>query len=454
MADTQCKSKSSALPACRADGQCVACTASSASTTCSGAFPVCDTTTNTCVQCTSASDCSGSTPMCGSGQKCQACAADGDCAGLNDSARAACAGSGACVQCTATNTAKCTGAAAVCNTTTNTCVQCLTNASCSGTAPICSTTLSTCRACAAASDCAGFAGHTACAATGACVQCKDNTTCSGTTPICATATNACRKCAADSECTGIGPAVCMLDGHCATDAETMYVQNVTATCTDSATSAGSASTPFCTARTGVNVAGTTIGKTLVLLTGALADFSIAVPSKTLTVVGKSAVITPAASTDGIDITNGEVYLRGLTVQGSASPASGMGINAQPAPGATVTLHMNGCKVANNPGGGILLNGAAFDIENTTVSGNGPNTVSTPWGGIYVQSLPASGPTTLGFVTIQNNPGPGLVCGPAVAVQGTGVLATGNTLTQITTVCSVTSCSASDGGASCGAQSVP
>jgi hypothetical protein len=113
--------------------------------------------------------------------------------------------------------------------------------------------------------------------------------------------------------------------------------------------------------------------------------------------------------------------------------------------------MDRCKVADNPGGGILLNGAAFDIRNTTVTGNGPNTDSTPWGGIYVQSLPASGATNLTFVTIQNNPGPGLVCASATAIQGTGVLATGNTLSQISTSCGVTSCSPLDGGTGCGAQ---
>jgi hypothetical protein len=237
-----------------------------------------------------------------------------------------------------------------------------------------------------------------------------------------------------------------IDGHCATDAETIYVQNVTGCLTT--TGGGTLAAPFCTARLGVNVGASTSGKSLVLLTGALADFSVAVSSKSLTVVGKSAVITPALATNAIDITSGEVYLRGLTVQGAAT--TGMGINAAPPGGSTVTLHMNSCTVSNNPGGGILLNGAAFDIQNTTVTGNGPNTASTPWGGIYVQSLPTSGPTALSFVTIQNNPGPGLVCAPSASIQGTAVLAIGNTLTQITSACAVTSCTP-DAGTACGAQ---
>ena len=454
-ADTQCKSKSPALPACRADGQCVQCTASSASTSCSGASPVCDTTTNTCVQCMSATDCSGATPMCGSGQKCQACATDGECASLNDPARAACAAGGVCVQCTASNSAKCAGAAAVCNTTTNTCVQCLTNASCSGSAPICATASNTCRACAAASDCAGFAGHTACAVTGACVQCKDNTTCSGTTPICATATNACRKCAADSECTGIGPAVCMLDGHCAADAETVYVGTLgSATCSDN-TGTGTFAAPVCSAQGGVVLAKSG-SKPVVAIRGTLSPPSLGVTtniavSSSLTIVGRnSAVIVPASGADGLTIASGEIYLRGISIQGTAT--TGVGINAAPTGGNTVTLHTDTCTVSNNGGGGILLNGAAFDIKNTTITGNGPGTFSGgfQWGGVLIQNTSTSGPTTLNLVTVQNNSGGGLTC--SSAVTGTGVLATGNALTvsQIGTTCGFGSCSASDGGTGCGA----
>jgi hypothetical protein len=246
-----------------------------------------------------------------------------------------------------------------------------------------------------------------------------------------------------------------IDGHCATDAETVYVQNVVGTCTDSGTGAGSSATPFCTALIGVNVASTTVGKDLVLLTGTLANFSIATPSKTLTVVGKTAVITPPTATDGIAITSGTVYLRNLTVQGvtTAGSQTGVGINATPGAGSTVTLYMSGCKVTSNPGGGILLNGAAFNIQNTTISGNGPGSfgtsLPTPWGGILVNSPPATGPEVLTQVTIQTNDGGGLTCsGP---IQGTGVLSTGNTSTtsQITTTCGFTSCTV--GGTGCGAQ---
>ena len=398
--------------------------------------------------------------------QCVECTADSQC--TSNPAKGFCVAN-ACTGCSAAGATGCAGRTdgkTVCatnGTASGQCVECTADTQCTSSASKSFCVANACAGCqsAAASACSVRSAATpVCGTTGICVQCNTSADCTVTTkPICAS--NACGQCTADSQCTAkLGttgnPGVCMnnIDGHCATDAETVYVQNVTATCSDSATGAGSTATPFCTAHTGVNVASTTSGKTLVVLTGALADFSIAVPSKTLTVVGKGAVITPAASTDGIDITNGVVYLRALTVQGNASPATGMGINATPGTGSTVTLYMNGCKVTNNPGGGILLNGAAFDIENTTLTGNGPNTVSTQWGGIYVQNLPSSGPTTLNLVTIQNNNGGGLTC--SGGIQGTGVLSAGNinTASQISSACTVTSCSTSDGGATCGAQSTP
>jgi hypothetical protein len=228
----------------------------------------------------------------------------------------------------------------------------------------------------------------------------------------------------------------------------VYVQDVAGTCLASGTGAGTSATPFCTARTGVNVAISTSGKDLVVMKGTLADFSIATPSKTLTVVGQNATITPAAATDGIDITSGTVYLRNLTVQSATSTATG--INAAPTSGNTVTLYVSSSKVMNNSGGGILLNSAAFDIENTTVTGNGPGQLGAiTWGGILVNSLPTSGPTTLNLVTVQNNSYGGVTC--SGTVQGTGVLSTGNTNTvsQIGAACEFSSCTSAS--TTCGAQ---
>jgi hypothetical protein len=240
----------------------------------------------------------------------------------------------------------------------------------------------------------------------------------------------------------------MTDGHCATDTETVYVGTIgTAICSDTASNAGSAQTPYCTDQIGISSAKSK-AKPLVVMTGSLTGSFTVSPTVPLTVVGKAAVITPTAFTDGVTVTSGEIYLRNLTVQGSASTSTGIGISA----GVGVTLHMDTCLVKNNPSGGILLNGASFDIKNTTITGNGPNNAGASWGGVYVQSLPAGGSTNLDLVTVQGNVGGGLSC--TGGIQGIGVLSTGNTstTTQISTLCAVTACTTTS--TTCGAQSLP
>jgi hypothetical protein len=149
-------------------------------------------------------------------------------------------------------------------------------------------------------------------------------------------------------------------------------------------------------------------------------------SSPLTIVGRNAaVLTPSAGGDAITITSGEIYLRNLTIQGTASPKTGIGINAAPTSGSAVTLHMDTCAVTNNPGGGILLNGAAFDIKNTTVTGNGLGAMPATRGAAsYVKAFPQRfDEPQLGFDQEQHG-GTGLDL-RCVAIQGTGVLASGN-----------------------------
>jgi hypothetical protein len=174
-------------------------------------------------------------------------------------------------------------------------------------------------------------------------------------------------------------------------------------------------------------------------------------SAPLTVVGRSAIIAPADYTDGISITRGEIYLRTLTVAGNPSGVTGMGVNAQAATGATVVLQMDGCTVKDNPGGGVLLVGASFDIRNSRITGNGPaqSASGTSWGGIRVESLPAAGQASLNLVTIQKNLGSGLSC--AGAIQGQGVLASGNTAPDIDPTCGAAMVSCTSPSLTCGAQ---
>ena len=323
------------------------------------------------------------------------------------------------------------------------CVACKTSGECRGGAPICSSD-HVCVSCVAAVGACPSAAPACEADSGRCVECASNDDCPvATQPICDDASNTCVACTSDAQCAAVPPAVCLyhLDGRCASEAETIHVgSSGTATCSDTAPDPGSALVPYCTAQKGVRAANAK-GKPLVVMTGAfLGEFTGIALTSRLTVVGKNAIIIPADFSDGIGVTSGEVYLRGLTVAGSLATQTGIGINAQASTGATLILHMEGCIVTGNPGGGILLAGAAFDIRNTLISGNGPGQTAggASFGGIRVDSLPATGPLSLDLVTIENNLAPGLSC--AASIQGNGVLVSGNGLPQITNSCGVVPCS--------------
>ena len=214
--------------------------------------------------------------------------------------------------------------------------------------------------------------------------------------------------------------------------------------------AGTAQAPVCSLQNGVTIAKKNSSGVVVVreaLSAAPTNIAVTTP---LTIIGKSAAtLIPTAGADCITITSGEIYLRNLTIQGTASPATGMGINAI----AGTTLHLDTCAVINNPGGGILLNGASFDIKNVTVNGNGPGqtTGGTPWGGIRVDALPSSGTTNINLVTINTSKQIGLSC--AGGITGTGVFVSGSAGgIDVSNACNVAACSSAS--TTCGVQSQP
>jgi hypothetical protein len=146
----------------------------------------------------------------------------------------------------------------------------------------------------------------------------------------------------------------------------------------------------------------------------------------------------ASVNPAFDLQSGTAFIRGIGFSSSAST----GIRATGG-----TLHLDTVTVDSCKKGGILLDGAAFDIRNTTVTNNSMGQQgATAWGGILVNALPATGPTQLGLVTIQNNKQIGLTCiGP---ISGIGVLSSGNTGGDISTTCGITACSPA--GPACGA----
>lgn len=182
-----------------------------ASTDCSGATPVCNTTSRVCVQCLTGAQCTPTRPVCAS-NACRACAVATQGTDCPASATAACNGAtGACVAPTVTLTAPANGSASGSGSPT------LAGAATPGqtvTVTVDGMTLGTVVAApTGAWSLAWPAGrtaltngsHTATAAVTAgstvsatstfTVGCVTSANCSGSTPICATATSTCRACA-------------------------------------------------------------------------------------------------------------------------------------------------------------------------------------------------------------------------------------------------------------------
>jgi hypothetical protein len=278
---------------------------------------------------------------------------------------------------------------------------------------------------------------------GVCVECLVDSDCAAkpTSPICEA--HLCRPCKADSECK-TGPGVCMAhqDGRCATDDETIYVKNA-AGCSNTAGAGGTLAAPYCLSQDGINAV--TAARALVVMRGpdALTEWAVSTaPAAPITVVGQTnATVNPGARV-GVRVSGGKVYVRDLKVSSGAN----VGIVAET--GADVTL--NRCTVATNTKGGILVDGANFDITNTTVTGNGPgDDAGAAWGGLRLKNLSTISKKSLGFLSVMSNNQVGVSC--AGSVDATSVLVSGSSGgVEISPSCGFMSCGAAV-TATCGAQ---
>jgi hypothetical protein len=329
--------------------------------------------------------------------------------------------------------------------------ECTASSQCPADKPICDAQV--CRACdsARSGDGAACASRDStrpfCGPSGTCVECVSPTSadCTATPakPICDPASNSCVGCTADDQCVtkGVGPGICMShqDGRCATDGEVIYVENKGG-CASSALTpmSGSAGTPFCGPQVALDAVSTT--RSLIVVSGVVSGFSWGDPSGTvpLTIIGKNAAVIAGGAAVGIQVSGARnLYSRDITVRSGEQE----GVIIQ----SGATLRLDHVTVDSNRRGGILLDGAAFDIRNSTITNNGPSADLT-WGGIRVQSLPATGQTEVHLLTITDNKAPGLSCvGP---IQGDGVLASGNSTGDIASTCGLTACSPA--GPTCGA----
>lgn len=287
--------------------------------------------------------------------------------------------------------------------------------------------------------------HPVCGVAGACVACSSSSDCStdAAKPICELTTKACVACASDAQCAakGTGPGVCMAhqDGRCATDAETIYVENG-ASCSDTSGRAGGTSAmPYCSMQPAV--VNLDSQRSLIAVRGTVAASSIGVQTAgQVSIVGRGAGVVVGSVNPALHLSAGTTYVRGIRLTSGAS----IGCVADPG----TTLLADSVTVSGNSGGGILLDGAAFTITNTAVTDNGPgDLMGTTWGGVRVQGSASGGTRTLNDITIVNNRQIGLSC--SAPVSATGVYAAGNAGgVEVSPTCGVTTCSPA--GAGCGA----
>jgi hypothetical protein len=246
------------------------------------------------------------------------------------------------------------------------------------------------------------------------------------------------------------------DGRCATDAETLYVAANVAGCVSSGTTGGTKAQPFCGLQPAVTLMGTNASKRLVVLRS-ISDVVSVANSTQVSVVGQgTAGIRTGVSDPGITLSGtGNLYARDLSVVGD----SGYGTGITTAAG--TTLRLERVKVVDNVGGGILLNGAAFDFNDVLVSGNG-SAIDGPtiWSGIYVKSLPNAGAATkLNLVSVVNNSSPGIYCTAAVpTVTGSNLTVYastngGSSGVNVHPTCNITLCTAPLAG-TCGSSLSP
>ena len=311
---------------------------------CSGATPVCDVGSNTCVQCTAseASACTGTTPVCGS--------------------------SNTCVQCTPSEASACTGTTPVCGSS-NTCIQCTVSeaGACTGTTPVCDSN-------------------------NTCVQCtpSEANACTGITPVCG-ASNTCQGCTTHAECTASN--ACLADGSCAAETDVAYVapSGTGNTCTKM-TPCKTVADALNTSRSYVKFRGAGSTNELVMLNNRNVTI-LADPGAVLTNTSNGILLR-------IDGTS-QVAIYDLEISGASGP-NNPGISLQPGNAATVSLTR--VKVSGNQGPGIAATGGSLTVTQSTVSGNQGTGISAVDGSLTVagSTIGVSAANTGGGISITSS----------------------------------------------------
>jgi hypothetical protein len=398
------------------------------------------------VGCSAGATCPAGKPFCVD-DRCVECAEDSQC---GDPVRRFCV-AGSCADCRTAGPTACKAPTAVCDPTSGSCVQCVASSSCTeAAAPFCAG--GRCVGCgmAAPQTCAMLnPARPACSPDGACVECNVSAECTAdaSKPICVD--RACVACTTDAQCAarpaaaGGSPGVCRreLGGRCATEAETIYVQDRTGC----GGTAGTAAMPLCALDAALPLVSAV--RNLIVVRGLVGGFVWNNPpaSTRVTIVGQAGAVLAGGVRSGMRLSGpGEVTVRGVTVRSSEVA----GIVAERG----TTLRLESVLVDTNRGGGIQLDGARFDLRDTLVINNGPGDAGlVVWGGILVRAVPAGGPARLERVSLLNNRQIGLTCD--APVEALGLLARGNAGgVEVGSACNVTPCLAES--ATCGSTVTP
>ena len=201
-----------------------------------------------------------------------------------------------------------------------------------------------------------------CGPSGACVECAASADCPGNAkPVCDLISFACAGCKADGDCAGRpGPGVCMShqDGRCASEAETIYVQQGTSCTSVADPTGGNAAMPFC----GLDKAAVALSSTRRLLVvrgtvqGTAWTLQGTAGDPQVSIVGQQSGAIAGGASPGLRLVTSDVFIRRLAVRRSEQ----IGISAS----SGSLVRMERVAVDNNGGGGILLDASSFDIVNT------------------------------------------------------------------------------------------
>lgn len=228
------------------------------------------------------------------------------------------------------------------------------------------------------------------------------------------------------------------DGRCATDAETIYVENSVGCATTVDSSSGTATKPYCSTYVALGALSAT--RRLMVVRGSVGGFGYSSSAGQLTVVGQlNAGLFPGNDPGTSSClalnTKADVYIRDI--------ACNTNYNATAITASSSTIHLLRVVVFNS-GGGILLSDSNYEIIDSIFSNNQSGMLGTArFGGIIVDNPPATGLKVLKNITFKDNNNPtDITC--SAAISATGIYAPDG---KVGASCGITTCSSPS--ASCG-----